>query len=483
MSGRRRQRRSRSRGVQRSRALYVSGKGFKLPPHINGFHLKQHFSDFDDYVEKAIIMRDEDQQSKGFGMVCFSSAEAASDAIEMLGDSKLQGKYSLLISQWKGKSGDYGSSSASLASAYDLESESEEEEEEDLSIDGSSTLYVTGKSGKFPNHITSKHLNEHFSEVDHVIKKAMIIRNMATKKSYGYGLITFTSELAASAVLRRYSGTMLRGKHELYISYKSDSKRESISSVSSSLRSSLASFTFSSDEDSVSDIEENESCDDRTLYISVKNSKLPDNIKAKHLRKHFSKMQQEIEKVIVLRNRKTRTSKGYGFITFTSHSAATRAEREFKYSKLHGMHELYVSLKKSNSKKVEVPLECSEETMIYLVHNFFTLEFDTLKKSLPAELTKRGNKIYLSGSNAQIKSASQRILSSNLVAGLTLKVFNLSGEADKVKQKFELQKYYHTRCIVYDEDASSFSLLLYGRNSVEYCSALKLLQVSMHTCN
>ena len=117
------------------------------------------------------------------------------------------------------------------------------------------------------------------------------------------------------------------------------------------------------------------------LFVRVRNSKFPDYIGDSDLRSHFVEFDDHIVDVLISRNPKTNESCGYGFVAFSSYSAAKSAMRELQGSKLHGKFSLYIrfeglrhlkhSIPSEAKKEVHVPLQLSNEQLIYLKQCFF----------------------------------------------------------------------------------------------------------------
>ena len=184
------------------------------------------------------------------------------------------------------------------------------------------TLHVGVMKSKFPNYITSSHLQQHFSEFEDDIEKAMIIRDLETKESKGYGLVIFTSHEAAERAMSTLKGTKLRGKFPLFMRF--DKKPGSLKS----------------------DCVPRASCE---LFFRAMKSKLPNYIKKGHIREHFTEFESDIVSVVVVCDRETKQSKGFGFIKFTSHQVAMDAQKKLHGSMLQDKFHLYVSIRKPSA--------------------------------------------------------------------------------------------------------------------------------------
>ena len=216
--------------------------------------------------------------------------------------------------------------------------------------DDSRTLHVGVVKSKFPNYITNSHLQQHFSEFEDDIEKAMIIRDLETKESKGYGLVIFTSHEAADNAMIALKGTKLHGKFPLLMRF--DKKPGSLKS----------------------DCVPRGSCVPRNsceLFFRAMKSKLPNYIKKGHIREHFTEFETDIVSVVVVCDRETKQSKGFGFIKFTSHQVAMDAKKKLHGSMLQGKFQLYVVNRKpsasSTSESASVHVASDDRQMPYSV--------------------------------------------------------------------------------------------------------------------
>ena len=76
-------------------------------------------------------------------------------------------------------------------------------------------------------------------------------------------------------------------------------------------------------------------CSPSTLYVGAIKSKLPDHVSEKDLEQHFSKYKAYILNVSIARNWNG-TTKGYGYITFSSYEIAEAARKAFRRTYVHG---------------------------------------------------------------------------------------------------------------------------------------------------
>ena len=406
-----RRRRSRSNKTKDECTLFVTVKGSQLPQYITGQHIKEHFEQFsDDIVTSRVWREKETMKSKGYAFIEFTSSSIATEAMRTLQGSLLRGKFPLLIKYAK-QSSDSGSSVVASDSDSDVESENDSD---------SATLYVGVFNSKFPNYVNSGHLKQHFADFEEYIKNAMIVRDMLTKETKGYGFVTFTSHAAAELAMKKLRGSKLHGKFKLYINMK---EGEGSRSTTPSLSHSRASSTIdlSSPCTLLDDCSTDQSEGACTLYVSVQKSKFPNHINSRHLESHFSEFNEHMKKAIIVRDMKTKESKGFGLVTFSSHTVALGAMRKLRGSKLNGKFSLFIRLKDKTKHStlacpVEdeeslVPLRGTPEQLLYLRYRFYNFPTGVssgLMKSLPAQVIVRDGTLYLLGTeNARRRSTSQ----------------------------------------------------------------------------
>ena len=424
--------RSQHRKEKDDSTLYVSVRGRKLPDYITRKHLKKHFEQFEHVIVNSKVQREKDtMKSKGYAFINFTSSAAANLAMQTLQGSLLHGRFPLSIEKYVRKGPAKG---AGCATDSDTESVSDSD-----SDSTNTTLYVGVFDSKFPNYVNSRHLREHFSEFEHSIENAMIVRDMQTKQTKGYGFITFTSHAAAKVAMKKLRSSKLHGKFKLFINFKGRRSASTTLSPSSSTTPSLSPSRASSTVDLLSCFSEDEteqSESDCKLYVSVNKSKFPNYINSRHLEAHFSEFKPHIKKAIIVRDFRTKRSKGYGFVTFKSQSAAETAMKKLRGSKLDGKFSLFISVKKDDmeqqsspieEEKVIVPLSRSTEELLYLRYHFYTsptVASLALMNSLPAKLTLRENTLYLYGTQSDVSRSTSQIHTSTLLQNLQTLTFH-----------------------------------------------------------
>ena len=417
---------SRSHQEKDESTLFVTVKGSKLPHYITGQHLREHFEEFEDEIVNSMVCREkETMESKGYGFIKFTSSFAASEAMQILQGSLLRGKFPLLLKYKR-----------SYVCGSDTDSAVDS-----VSNSNNTTLYVGVFNSKFPDYVNSGHLRQHFAEFDHCIKDVMIVRDMKTKETKGYGFVEFTSNAAAKLAMKQLRGSKLHGKFSLFINLK---ERKGSRSSTPSVSVSRASSTFDlSSCDFEDDTEQSGS--DCTLYVSVYNSKFPNYINSRHLEAHFSEFDEHIKRAMIMRDMKTKESKGFGIVTFSSQSVAERAMKKLRGSKLNGKFSLYINIKKYKSstsspavaEKSLVQLSGTTEQLLYLRHYFYifpTTASSAVKESLPAQLELRDNILFLFGTDNARRVSTNQIHASRLIQNLQSRTFRGTWDTSFVDQ-------------------------------------------------
>ena len=493
-----------------------------LPNHINSQHLRKHFQEFREHIANVFVVRDQvTMKTKGYGFVTFTSHASASAAIQKLNGSKLQGKYELLVkfkhnqerrlskesrhslpvlSSSRGKPS-FSTSPRPKGPYYDCTSSDSDTE----SNPEECTLYIRPKYKVLPDYVTSKHITEHFKEFKKHIVSSRIIRDQATKKSKGFGFITFSSKASAQAAIQTLNGSRLHGKFELVMEYEHGKTRagKQMLPMATSTSSACASPGMHTPAEHRSER--------NVLYVRAKYTVLPDYINGQHLKKHFREFKEDIVSARMIRDHVTGKSKGYGFITFTSVQAAEEAIQELNGSKLNGKFNLLVEfdhrnectpppptacnkpskLHKTATVKT-IPLKCTPEQMMYLKLILFqesSQETEQLLQALPVKVTCQQDQILLSGTPVLTEQVQTIILKSSLLHGLLSHSYSFTCHSKFLKQIEEhvlqpmsrekgLEVLYH--CQEYGDEAQgqcpSFTISIFSKKPVHFREASKLMQ-------
>ena len=504
--------------------IYVRPKYKVFPNYISNKHLYDHFQEFRKYILHARIVRDQaTKKSKGFGFITFTSHSAAQTAIERFSGSKLDGKFELFVAEGRKrgqKSGNQRSHSSpkrssltstfSVSSTYPDYASSESDSEPDSK---ECVLYIRPKYKALPDYVSSQHLTEHFKEFKEHIINTRIIRDRATKKSKGFGFITFSSKGSAQGAIYKLNGSKLLGKFELLVEYE-QGKREELRPGKRRLPTPASTSLASPDS-------AEHGSNHSVLYVRAKYTVLPNYINRQHLQEHFQEFKEHIVNARMIRDHITKKSRGYGFIAFTSVQAAEEAIQKLNDSKLHGKFDLLVqfdrgrsdvtspsaaivnsrkkpsSLDKTATMKTS-PLKCSPEQMDYL--NLVLFKEDsvgqepklllTSLQALPVGVTCQQGQILLSGTQVLTEKAQTIILGSSLLRGLLCHTYPFTCHSKFLKQievyvlepmprekgldvlyycqeyKNEVQDHHHT-----------FAVSIFSKKPAHFIEASKLMQL------
>ncbi|KAJ2955089.1 hypothetical protein NQZ79_g8854 [Umbelopsis isabellina] len=151
-------------------------------------------------ITSAVIQRDEDGKSKGFGFVNFEEHEAAKAAVEELNDKEIKGKV-LFVSRAQKKS----------EREDELKKQYEQAKLEKMSKYQGVNLYVKN----IDDDIDDEKLRQEFS-VYGVITSAKVMRDEKTGASKGFGFVCFSAPDEATKAVTEMNGRMI-GSKPIYV--------------------------------------------------------------------------------------------------------------------------------------------------------------------------------------------------------------------------------------------------------------------------
>lgn len=301
------------------------------------------------------------------------------------------------------------------------------------------TLFVTVNQSKFPDYINSKHLREHFFEFEDDVVNAIIVRDMTTKKSKGYGFVEFSSASIAAKAMSKLCGSKLRGKFPIFLGYRKQNRSENDLSFKQAT-SSVSMHACMDREDgdsydslSTSSVESHSAIsstvpESSSLFVSPVGSKFPDYVQSGHLERHFrAEFGDEVLSAYVARDMRTKKTKGFGRVNFASVVSAKEAKARLSGSLLLGKIKLHIEFQKNSRSKrssglsesrcsiqtppvQEVPFQCKPEQILFLRHCFFngpTPQVQRMRKALPATLIDKVTCLHLLGNRADVTSSCQ----------------------------------------------------------------------------
>ena len=218
----------------------------------------------------------------------------------------------------------------------------------DLSI---GRLYV-----RYPKHISKEQLQEHFNVhgYESNVLEIHVFLDKATHSPSGSALVKlFPASVEAEAILK-LNQTRILGKHKIVAK---PFKAKSSDKAKRGRRGSKK-MEHSSDTDSVTST----SAEFCKVHVSS-NPRLADFVTDKHLREHFRKFQ--FTSAYVFRDRSTKKSKGFAFITFSSQAEADKAIRMMNGRSLLAQFKLHLNY--ANPKKGKMASE-KQATAAPLLH-------------------------------------------------------------------------------------------------------------------
>ncbi len=179
------------------------------------------------------------------------------------------------------------------------ELEFESELEDFVSFDQPQIVHVgTISCEPLPDYITSTQLKEHFMKYSEYVLDAQIAFDPETKRSCGYGYVTFKSRQAAKEAIQCHNGIEVFEGYQLHLTFTSV----------------LGESDINSSEPVAQGI-----C---VVWLSTESSAcIPGYVHSGHVEDHFSEFKEHLVNVRITDQRKTR----FGFVTFLSATAAQAA--------------------------------------------------------------------------------------------------------------------------------------------------------------
>jgi len=166
-----------------------------LPEDIDEEALTKMFAEFG-VVSSAIIMKDEENKSKGFGFVNMETAEQAAKAVEELNGKEFNGK-----EIYVGRAQKKAEREAMLRQKF------EELRMERIAKYNGLNLYVKNLN----DDVDDETLRSEFAHCG-TITSAKVMRDPATDKSRGFGFVCFSANEEATKAVTEMNGRMIKGK-------------------------------------------------------------------------------------------------------------------------------------------------------------------------------------------------------------------------------------------------------------------------------
>jgi len=305
---------------------------FKYPPAASGLindHLSVHgCSDF--VVEFKRL-------SSSLARVTVPKSEAFG-VISNLNGSKVDGKHKLTVEPYNSRAGPGAAKVADASHSV-------------ASKDEKCTLYV---GSKLPEYMNEQHLRDHFGMFSSAISKVELIRERHTKIFKGFAFITFTSHGVALTAMNALNHSTLLG---IRIQVSFDQRKAIPVIPQTGLNVSFTSQPEEETSDSESVASESVYSDSIKVLVHTR-PKLPSTCSNTAFRKHFKNFQSDIANAFVCRDRKTKESRGFGFVFFTSPKAAEYAVEKMRGTKIQDKYEI-ISIGTSKERKKSAPKSSS----------------------------------------------------------------------------------------------------------------------------
>lgn len=362
-----------SLGGEMTSTLYVG----QFPPFIKKEQISDHFSDygFGENVTRVTIFYDKTtHKPRGCGVVVITPAIIAESVIRTLNSTLLCGKHKIVVKPYrrrrrqnaKKRTGAKSTSPSPLSpekrslsgklvglrttSPFPSQSRTVDSDEESVSsVSGDHVKVFVNSSPPFPNYVNNKHLRNHFSPYKEEIVNARIIRDQETKETKGYGIITFSSLSAAETAIQKMNGSCLHGKFTIKLhSDRGHSVKKRQPPLpqfqAASPQEQLPSYPLQDSDDSDSESVSGEFC--KVFVAST--PPFTNSVNRRHLQDHFSEFGVDITSIRVITNKKTKQTKGFAFITFSSSTAASNAIQAKNGSILLGKYKLRIEFERGS---------------------------------------------------------------------------------------------------------------------------------------
>ena len=249
-----------------------------------------------------------------------------------LNGSKINGQYKLTVEPYRPRSKEkepHGGNASRRGS----------------SLGGNCCLYV---GSNLPEYTNQQHLRDHFGKFAPSITKIELIRDRNTKIFKGFGFITFSTHEVATSAMKALNHSNLLGMRIL-VNFRKNSMEQSMTGITPPKAAKACEEDFS---DSESVASESVYSDKIKVIVHTK-PKLPTSIRNFAFKNHFKDFQSDIANSFVCRDSKTKESKGFGLVFFTSTKAAEYAIEKMRGTKVSGQFEVIsLGIAKDKSKNV-----------------------------------------------------------------------------------------------------------------------------------
>ena len=254
---------------------------------------------------------------------------------------------------------------------------------------------------------------------------------------------------------------------------------------------------FSSDEESDSASQDGDdyssSQEGRCIvFVSPRGSSFSDDVQSKDLYQFFrSKFgRRQIKYANVVRNRRSKKTRGYGRVKFASNSVARDAIARFNGCLFLGKYRLYIGFVREPETK-EVAFQCTAEHLLYLSYSFFearglSQKVSSLKQALPAKVISKNSKIYLLGTTQEVESSCEVL--DHFLSGLGYRKVSYKYDCNHMRILEEsfipaIMKNEITCVLKAETPADLMHVHIFSHNTESLTSALRKFQVNCSFCS
>ena len=307
----------------------------RMPPKTTVKGVKEHFVKFKDSIIGRVWFIKGSNGTKA--RLTFKTSESAFVAIELMNRSFFPNSSTpILVKMWEDKR---------KKSEFKQSSPHKKNAPESLVGEPVATadVYV---GNNLPPSVTENDIRKHFKMFEPHIQKLVLItvKDPKTKRSRRFAKVTFVSLQAAQMAVEKLHNTQLpQSKYRLVINvWKS---KKDTDEVPTSPTKSIP------EEDAGSLVGEPVAATD--VYVG---NNLPPSVTENDIKMHFRKFEPHIQKVILIKDSKTKQSKGFAKVTFISLQAAQMAVEKLHNTQLpQSKQRLVVNIWKPKKETDEVP--------------------------------------------------------------------------------------------------------------------------------
>ena len=308
----------------------------RMPPKTTVKGVKQHFGKFKDSIIGRVVFKGSDGTK---ARLTFKTSELAFEAIELMNKSVFPNSSTpILVKMWVDK--------RKQKSEFKQSSQRKKSTFESLVGEPVATtdVYV---GNNLPPSVTENDIKMHFKMFEPHIQKLILItvKDQKTKRSRRFAKVTFISLQAAQMAVEKLHNTQLPQSKQRLVVNIWKSKKETDEEPTSPTKS-------IPEDEAGSLVGEPVAATD--VYVG---NNLPPSVTEKDIKMHFRKFEPHIQKVLLIKDSKTKQSKGFAKVTFISLQAAQMAVEKLHNTQLpQSKQRLVVNIWKAKKETDEVPI-------------------------------------------------------------------------------------------------------------------------------